>query len=78
MTNPAIILADEPTGNLDSTASADIMSLFVRLNQEGRTVLLITHENEIATHTNRVVVLRDGLVVDDYTTVSTRAELTAR
>jgi putative ABC transport system ATP-binding protein len=78
VTNPAIILADEPTGNLDSTASADIMSLFVRLNQEGRTVLLITHENEIATHTNRVVVLRDGLVVDDYTTVSARAQLTAR
>ena len=78
VTNPAIILADEPTGNLDSTASADIMSLFVRLNREGRTVLLITHENEIATHTNRVVVLRDGLVVDDYTTASARAELTAR
>jgi putative ABC transport system ATP-binding protein len=78
VTNPAIILADEPTGNLDSTASADIMSLFVRLNQEGRTVLLITHENEVATHTNRVVVLRDGLVVDDYTTASAQAQLTAR
>ncbi len=68
VTDPAIILADEPTGNLDSSASAEIMSLFVRLNREGRTVVLITHEDEIATNTNRVVVLRDGLVVDDRST----------
>jgi putative ABC transport system ATP-binding protein len=63
--DPAIILADEPTGNLDSTAGAEIMALFVRLNREGRTVVLITHEDEIARHTQRVVVLRDGLVVAD-------------
>jgi putative ABC transport system ATP-binding protein len=63
--NPAILLADEPTGNLDSTASAELMALFVRLNREGRTVVLITHEDEIAAHTDRIVVLRDGLVVDD-------------
>jgi putative ABC transport system ATP-binding protein len=66
VTSPAIILADEPTGNLDSSASADIMSLFVRLNEEGRTVILITHEDEIASHASRVVVLRDGLVINDH------------
>jgi putative ABC transport system ATP-binding protein len=66
VTDPAIILADEPTGNLDSTSSADIMSLFVRLHEEGRTVVLITHEDEIASHASRVVVLRDGRVIDDH------------
>jgi len=65
VTNPAIILADEPTGNLDSVASAEIMQLFVRLHHEGHTVLLITHEDEIASHTERVVVLRDGHIVED-------------
>ena len=77
VTNPAIILADEPTGNLDSTASADIMALFVRLNQEGRTVILITHENEIASHASRVVVLRDGLVIDDHMTAPIAEQVTA-
>jgi putative ABC transport system ATP-binding protein len=66
VTDPAIILADEPTGNLDSTSSADIMSLFVRLHEEGRTVVLITHETEIASHATRVVTLRDGRVIDDH------------
>jgi putative ABC transport system ATP-binding protein len=66
VTGPAIILADEPTGNLDSTSSADIMSLFVRLHEEGRTVVLITHETEIASHATRVVTLRDGRVIDDH------------
>ena len=65
VTNPAIILADEPTGNLDSGASAEIMQIFVRLHDEGRTVLLITHEEDIARYTERVVVLRDGRIVDD-------------
>ncbi|MEX1009672.1 MAG: ABC transporter ATP-binding protein [Acidimicrobiia bacterium] len=63
--DPAIILADEPTGNLDSSTSHDIMEVFVRLNREGRTVILITHEDEVASHTDRVAVLRDGLVVED-------------
>jgi putative ABC transport system ATP-binding protein len=66
VTDPAIILADEPTGNLDSTSSADIMSLFVRLHEEGRTVVLITHETEIASNATRVVTLRDGRVIDDH------------
>ena len=76
VTRPAIILADEPTGNLDSTASADIMALFVRLNEEGRTVILITHENEIASHASRVVVLRDGLVIDDHSTLPSSEQVT--
>jgi putative ABC transport system ATP-binding protein len=67
VTNPAIVLADEPTGNLDSAASQEIMQLFVRLNGEGRTIVLITHEDEIASHARRVVTLRDGLVVEDHT-----------
>jgi len=63
--DPRVILADEPTGNLDTHASHEIMSLFVRLNEYGRTVIVITHEDEIARHTKRVVVLRDGLVLED-------------
>ena len=63
--NPALVLADEPTGNLDTATSGEIMSMFSRLNAGGRTIVLITHEEEIAGHAKRVVRLRDGLVVDD-------------
>jgi putative ABC transport system ATP-binding protein len=65
ITDPAILLADEPTGNLDTESSRDIMRLFVELNREGRTVILITHEPDIAAYAQRVVRLRDGLVVAD-------------
>jgi len=65
VTNPALILADEPTGNLDTATSREIMQLFSALNQSGRTVILITHEDEIAAYAKRVVRLRDGLIVDD-------------
>ncbi|HET6965824.1 MAG TPA: ABC transporter ATP-binding protein [Acidimicrobiales bacterium] len=65
VTNPSLILADEPTGNLDTESSADIMSVFDQLNRSGRTVVLITHEPDIAAHTRRIVRLRDGLVVSD-------------
>jgi putative ABC transport system ATP-binding protein len=64
-TNPALILADEPTGNLDTASSAEVLQVFSNLNAEGRTVVLITHEDEIAAYTKRLVHLRDGHVVAD-------------
>jgi putative ABC transport system ATP-binding protein len=66
--NPAILLADEPTGNLDSRTSEEIMALFDRLHAEGQTIILVTHEADIAAHASRVVVLRDGLIADDRRT----------
>jgi putative ABC transport system ATP-binding protein len=65
VTEPSILLADEPTGNLDSEASHDIMRLLVELNDEGRTIVLITHEEDFAAYAKRVVRLRDGLIVAD-------------
>lgn len=62
---PAILLADEPTGNLDSQTSEEIMSLFQELNDEGKTILLITHETEIAACARRIVQMRDGLITSD-------------
>jgi putative ABC transport system ATP-binding protein len=65
VTNPAIVLADEPTGNLDSHSTADILAIFRRLNAEGRTVVLITHEADVAACARRIVRLADGRVVAD-------------
>jgi len=65
VTNPAMILADEPTGNLDSTSGAEVLGLFERLSAGGRTIILITHEEEVARHARRIVRVRDGLIVDD-------------
>ncbi len=65
VTDPAILLADEPTGNLDSESSLEIMKLLRDLNQQGRTIVLITHEAEIAGFAQRVVRLRDGVIVGD-------------
>ena len=65
--DPAVLLADEPTGNLDSTTSEDIMKLFDRLNSEGRTIIMVTHDDDVAHHAKRVIKLRDGLVVSDET-----------
>jgi putative ABC transport system ATP-binding protein len=65
VTRPAILLADEPTGNLDSRTSSEIMALFDALHAEGQTILLVTHEDDVAAHASRVVVLRDGQVVED-------------
>jgi len=62
---PAIILADEPTGNLDSRTSVDVMSVFQELNNQGITILLVTHEPDIAQYTKRVVMMRDGIIVND-------------
>ena len=62
---PTVILADEPTGALDSKTGAQIMELLTELNREGKTVIIVTHEEEIAACTDRIIVLRDGLIVDD-------------
>ena len=69
VTNPAIVLADEPTGNLDSHSTADILAIFRRLNAEGRTVVLITHEPDVAACARRVIRLGDGRVLSDESTV---------
>jgi putative ABC transport system ATP-binding protein len=65
VTNPAMILADEPTGNLDSASGAEVLELFARLNDEGRTIVLITHEDDVARHAQRVVRVKDGRVIAD-------------
>ena len=62
---PALILADEPTGNLDTTTSSEIMSLFTRLNDEGMSILIVTHEPDVAKYAKRLVRLKDGLVTYD-------------
>jgi len=62
---PALLLADEPTGNLDSESSQEIMKVFRQLNQEGSTIVLITHEAEIAAYANRIVYFRDGQLIHD-------------
>jgi multiple sugar transport system ATP-binding protein len=63
--NPSILLADEPTGNLDSATGVEIMALFERLHQQGNTIVLVTHEMDIAMHAHRVVYVRDGKVAKD-------------
>ena len=63
---PPIILADEPTGNLDSKSGRDVMRVLHELNDEGRTVILITHDNEIAEEAKRVIRIHDGKIVEDY------------
>ena len=65
VTNPVLILADEPTGNLDSATSTEVMRMFTTLNQQGMTILVVTHEPEIATFAQRRIIFRDGLIVSD-------------
>ncbi len=64
--NPSVIMADEPTGNLDTKSSEDIMKIFQRLNNEGATVIMVTHEQDIAQHAKRVVRFKDGEIIQDY------------
>jgi len=65
VTNPSLILADEPTGNLDSHATEDVLRIFAHLNEEGRTIVLITHEPDVAEQSKRIVRLSDGQIVED-------------
>ncbi len=65
VTNPAIILADEPTGNLDSKTSEEIMDIFKELHSEGRTLIIVTHEKEIADQCEREIILRDGKIIKE-------------
>jgi putative ABC transport system ATP-binding protein len=65
---PAVILADEPTGNLDSSTSDEIMVLFTSLNRQGITIIMVTHEADVAAHANRRITFRDGLIIGDTKT----------
>jgi putative ABC transport system ATP-binding protein len=63
--NPAVILADEPTGNLDSSTSEEIMGLFTSLNRQGITIIMVTHEHDVAAHAGRQITFRDGRIISD-------------
>ena len=65
LNNPSILMADEPTGNLDTTTTAEILSIFRQLHAEGQTIIMVTHENDVAAHCQRVVRLRDGRILSD-------------
>jgi putative ABC transport system ATP-binding protein len=75
VTDPAILLADEPTGNLDSRTSEEIMGIFQTLNDAGKTIVLITHEPDIAQHAKRVVTVRDGVIQNDERVKQVRVEV---
>ena len=77
VTNPSILLADEPTGNLDSRTTIEIMQLFDELHDEGQTLIVVTHEDEIAQHCRRVVEMKDGKIFDDNVVHSGSAKVTA-
>lgn len=70
VTNPGIILADEPTGALDSKSGIEIMEIFKQLHEEGHTVLIITHERDVAAFTNRILEIRDGMITNDTSNIN--------
>jgi putative ABC transport system ATP-binding protein len=73
VTKPKVVLADEPTGALDSTTSDSVMTLLKDINKEGMTVFVITHEEEIAEQTKRIVRLKDGVIISDEVTKAAKA-----
>jgi putative ABC transport system ATP-binding protein len=73
--DPAFILADEPTGNLDTGMTLEIMGLFQELNRRGKTIIMVTHEPELAAYTQRIITLRDGQLVSDQKVTETRDAL---
>jgi putative ABC transport system ATP-binding protein len=70
--SPSIVLADEPTGNLDSKTGDEIMALFANLHGQGNTIIVVTHENDIAQHAHRVIYIRDGKVASDQATAKAK------
>jgi putative ABC transport system ATP-binding protein len=64
--DPEVVLADEPTGNLDSHTSVEIMGIFQQLNERGITIIMVTHEQDIAAYARRNVVMRDGIILNDF------------
>ena len=74
---PKLILADEPTGNLDTKTSEEVIAVFQHLNEQGKTVVLITHEPDIAEYAKRIVVFRDGKLVEDHAVANRRKAASA-
>ena len=72
--DPSIVLADEPTGNLDSKTGEEIMNLFANLHQQGNTIILVTHEMDIAQHAHRIIFIRDGKIASDEKVAKTRPQ----
>ncbi|MBU0683708.1 MAG: ABC transporter permease [Candidatus Omnitrophota bacterium] len=70
--NPVIIFADEPTGNLDTKSEEEIMKIITQLNEQGKTIIMVTHENEIAQHAKRIITMRDGKIISDETKKKTK------
>jgi putative ABC transport system ATP-binding protein len=70
--SPSIVLADEPTGNLDSKTGDEIMTLFRNLHAQGNTIILVTHEHDIAQHAHRIIYIRDGRIASDEAVVKTQ------